>query len=109
MLRSVSSRLRLPVPRQQLGQVSRGAGRDPAQDIPQPRGRIETTAAGCDQQAVDHCTAPSDVWVPNEEPVLFIMRSAAAELVMRAGLFNRWMAEEGLCLRDIPVGFRETP
>jgi hypothetical protein len=27
----------------------------------------------------------------------------------RAGLFNRWMAEEGLCLRDIPVGFRETP
>jgi hypothetical protein len=27
----------------------------------------------------------------------------------RAGLFNRWMAEEGWCLRDIPVGFRETP
>ncbi len=66
-----SGRLRLPVPGQQLGQVGRGAGRDPAQDIPQPRGRIETIAAGCDQQAVDHCTAPSGVWVPNEEPVLF--------------------------------------
>lgn len=33
---------------QQLGQVDRGAGWDPAQDIPQPRGRIETIAAGGD-------------------------------------------------------------
>jgi len=69
-----SGRLRLPVPGQQLGQVGRGAGRDPAQDIPQPRGRIEIIAAGCDQQAVDHCTAPSGVRMPNEEPVLFPMQ-----------------------------------
>jgi len=69
-----SGRLRLPVPGQHLGQVGRGAGRDPAQDIPQPRGRIEIIAAGSDQQAVDHCTAPSGVRMPNEEPVLFPMQ-----------------------------------
>ncbi len=27
--------------------------------------------AGCDQQAVDHCTAPSGVRMPNEERVFF--------------------------------------
>jgi len=65
-----SSRLRLPFPRQQIGQVGRGAGRDPTQHVGQPCGRIETISAGCDKQVVDYFTAPSGVWVPNEEPVL---------------------------------------
>ena len=84
-----SGRLRLPVPGQQLGQVGRGAGRDPAQDIPQPRGRIEIIAAGCDQQAVDHCTAPSGVRMPNEEPVLFPMQ------VGRIAFSTRFVAISG--------------
>ncbi len=66
----VSSRLRLPVPSQQLGKVGRATGWDPGQHIGQPGGRIKTVAAGCDLQAEDPGTVQSVVWVRHEEPDL---------------------------------------
>jgi hypothetical protein len=59
----------VPVPRQQLGQVVLGAGWGPAQRVGQPSSRIAPKSPGGDQEAVDHCSAPSGIRVPNEQPV----------------------------------------
>lgn len=110
--------MRPPSQEEQFSQVGRRKGPDPAQDIPQQCGRIETKAAGCDQKAVDSCIALSGIRVANKKPVFFLWRLGGSQ--SPPGLFrsrtNRLQGSaptppaDPVCAGSpVPIGFSATP